>query len=87
MTDEFKKYVAVEKAVLFGSRARGDNGARSDYDVAVYGALSPADKNKMRFAFSEELPTLHKIDLIFIGDLADEEIKHNIEKEGIIIYG
>ena len=28
---------AVKKVVLFGSRARGDNGNRSDVDIAVYG--------------------------------------------------
>ncbi|HHV16764.1 MAG TPA: nucleotidyltransferase domain-containing protein, partial [Gelria sp.] len=27
----------VEKLVLFGSRARGDNSLRSDYDIAVFG--------------------------------------------------
>ena len=27
----------AERVVLFGSRARGDNCARSDIDIAVYG--------------------------------------------------
>lgn len=87
IADELKKYDAAEKAVLFGSRARGDNGARSDYDVAVYGALSHADKIKISYAFAEELPTLHKIDLIFMCDLTDKAIIRNIEKEGKQIYG
>ena len=27
----------IEKIILFGSRARGDNGDKSDVDIAVYG--------------------------------------------------
>ena len=31
-----KKYPEIEKVVLFGSRARGDNSSRSDIDLAIY---------------------------------------------------
>ena len=31
-----KKYPEIEKVVLFGSRARGDNASRSDIDLAIY---------------------------------------------------
>ena len=30
-----KKYSAVTKVILFGSRARGDNTPKSDYDIAI----------------------------------------------------
>ncbi len=30
------RYQQIKKVTLFGSRARGDNGDRSDYDIAVY---------------------------------------------------
>ncbi len=86
MIAEFKKYSSVEKALLFGSRARGDNTDRSDYDVAVYGSLSDTEQNAIRHRFGEELPTLHKIDLIFIQAITPSKFTENIEKEGIVIY-
>ena len=30
-----KKYSAVVKVILFGSRARGDDTPKSDYDIAI----------------------------------------------------
>ncbi len=83
---EFKNYTAIEKAVLFGSRARGDNSERSDYDIAVYGTLSSDEKFTLRYRIREELPTLHKIDLIFMCEDKPAAFKENIEKEGIAIY-
>ena len=31
-----KKHSEINKVILFGSRARGDNGDRSDIDLAIY---------------------------------------------------
>ncbi len=80
------RYPTVRKAMLFGSRARGDNTERSDYDIAVYGDLPSADKLRIRRAFREELPTLHKIDLVFMQDLSDPSFIKSIQTEGVIIY-
>lgn len=55
---------SVVKAVLFGSRARGDCTEKSDYDIAVFGDIPAHEKTALRTAAAEELPTLHKIDLI-----------------------
>ncbi|MDE5897187.1 MAG: nucleotidyltransferase domain-containing protein [Clostridia bacterium] len=86
ISERLKEYPSIEKAVLFGSRARGDNTERSDYDIAVYGQLAQNDKYELRYIFREELPTLHKIDLIFMQDQNGSVFMENIEREGIIIY-
>ena len=77
---------SVTKAVLFGSRARGDCTEKSDYDVAVFGDVPGHEKNALRTAAAEELPTLHKIDLIFVQEQCDKAFLQKIEKEGILIY-
>ena len=82
----FKLFPDIDKVVLFGSRARGDNAERSDYDIAVYGKLAAFDKVKIRSYIDEELPTLHKIDLIFMADQTNSEFISNIENEGVKIY-
>lgn len=90
LIDEMIKYFVkcknVEKAVLFGSRARGDNTERSDYDIAVYGDLSRREMAVLRTAFDEDLPTLHKVDLIFMCVQAESDFTASIEKEGKSIY-
>ncbi|MBD5131140.1 MAG: nucleotidyltransferase domain-containing protein [Clostridiales bacterium] len=86
MVAEFAKYPEITKAVLFGSRARGDNSERSDYDVAVYGELPQRNKTLLRYFCSEELPTLHKVDLIFMQEQPQSTFTDNIEKDGITIY-
>ena len=86
LTEEFGRYDTIERAALFGSRARGDCNDRSDYDIAVYGDVPGADKARLRAWAEEELPTLHKIDLTFVGDVSDEKFLESIEREGIIFY-
>lgn len=77
----------VEKLVLFGSRARGDHCAVSDYDIAVYGKdLSLLDKAGL-WADVEEVDTLKKIDLVFIDDNINDELLGNLERDGVTIYG
>lgn len=86
LTDYFKECPAVERAVLFGSRARGDHCEKSDYDIAIYGNLSRAWIAALFDYAEEKLPTLHKIDFVFMRELKDERMRDSIEKEGITIY-
>ena len=82
----FGQVGGVERAALFGSRARGDFSERSDYDVAVFGNLSAAEILHLRSACREELSTLHKIDLIFVNEVSDEKFLQSIQTEGIVFY-
>ncbi len=82
---ELSKISGIEQAVLFGSRARGDNTDRSDYDVAIFGNVSQSNRIKLRVAI-DELPTLHKIDVVFMQDDLDPKFRDSIISEGIKIY-
>lgn len=71
----------VEKVILFGSRARGDNGDTSDIDLAVYSG------NYSSFAVDlEECNTLLKFDVVNLQSVCNQELKEEIEREGITIY-
>lgn len=76
---------SVERAMLFGSRARGDNKERSDYDVAIFGDVSAEDKLHI-FLRCEDLPTLLKIDVAYVDELEEDRFLENILKEGIVFY-
>ena len=79
-----KEYGAA-KLVLFGSRARGDNGPRSDIDLAVYGM--PAHRRGAFAAAVEELPTLLEFDLVHVTPGMEPVFLQNIEKDGIVLMG
>lgn len=75
----------IEKIILFGSRARGDNKATSDIDIAIY----PTEQfqNEGHFASDiDDLETLLKIDIVFIDANTDSRLIENINKEGVLMY-
>lgn len=82
-----KKFDGINKVVLFGSRARGDNMERSDYDIAVYGKVTAREQCEIRYFCSEVLRTLHKIDVVFVNERTYPKLVKNIETEGVILYG
>lgn len=86
IVDKLRDLPNVKKAVLFGSRARGDNTDRSDYDIAIYGDLTLYDKATLRYFCDNELATLHKIDLIFMQNDLPHALNENIKKDGVTIY-
>ena len=56
----------LEKVILFGSRARGDNKERSDIDLAIAG--DRADCIEFSLAADEEIPTLLMFDFVIIDE-------------------
>lgn len=79
-----EKY-SINKIVLFGSRARGDNNLRSDLDIAIYTSAEFNNKGHL-ISDIDDLETLLKIDIIFINQDTDEKLIANIEREGVVIY-
>lgn len=80
------KYYSINKVVLFGSRARGDNTDKSDYDIAVF-SDNIDSLDKIRFSEDmDNIKTLNKIDIVFIKDRhKGTEIYQNIKNDGVII--
>jgi len=76
----------IEKIMLFGSRARGDNSNLSDYDIAVFSDNFTSTNKALFSSEIEEIETLKKIDLVFVNDKLDEQLIKNITKEGILIH-
>lgn len=75
----------LNKIVLFGSRARGDNKTTGDIDLAIY----PSEKFSLPGHLTndiDDLDTLLKIDLVFITKDTDSSLLENIEKEGVVLY-
>ena len=87
IVDIFKKYEQVEKAVIFGSRARGDYHKASDIDIALFGDKLDFHINTKIFYEIDDLYLVYKVDLVNVNSLNNEDkLKQNILKEGVEIY-
>jgi uncharacterized protein len=79
-------HTAINRVVLFGSRARGEQSNRSDIDLAITTVnCSHSEQNLIAQAI-EEMTTPSKIDILFTNRLQKEKLLANINKEGMIIY-
>lgn len=72
----------IKKRVIFGSRAGEKYRKNSDIDIAVYGELTYRDISFLIGEFRES-NLLYKVDIIHYEALENEELKEDINKEGI----
>lgn len=87
IVDIISRYEEVTKAVIFGSRARGDYKKASDIDIALFGENITHTISTKIFFEIEDLYMPYKIDLIRFNTLSEtNKIKENILKEGVEIY-
>ena len=76
---------SVHAIILFGSRARGDNDAQSDVDLAV-DAPGMSQRSWIRWRISfEEAPTLLFVSLVRL-DRTPVPLRSRIIGEGICLY-
>ena len=78
----FARKYSVMKSVLFGSRARGTNTERSDIDIAVYGG----EFDQFYWEVKENIHSLLMFDIIQADAAISDELKQEIEKDGVTIY-
>ena len=80
------KYEEIEKASIFGSRARGDYKKTSDIDIAIFSKnITSTRLNLLRNEF-EELDIIYTIDVVEFYKTSKEELKNNIINDGIVIF-
>ncbi|MDO4943650.1 MAG: nucleotidyltransferase domain-containing protein [Ruminococcus sp.] len=72
----------IEKVILFGSRARGTNRPASDIDIAVSGG----DFDGFYWDINERVWSLLSFDIVELDRGISDELKAEIERDGVIIY-
>ena len=80
------RYPQVNRAVIFGSRARGDFKPNSDIDLAVYLADSEDKMPGELLLEIDDAAGIYKIDVIDMLRLNNEPLRQRIEEEGVEIY-
>lgn len=82
----FEQHSKVDKALVFGSRAKGNYRPDSDMDIAIKGQdLNTDDIIAMSVAFEGKGIT-HKIDLINYHSIKEPDLKDHIDRVGIEFY-
>lgn len=72
----------IQKVILFGSRARGDNRERSDIDLAIQGG----DTLHFTLDMEDKVPTLLFFDVVNLDEAVQPELSESIQKEGKVLY-
>ena len=85
VTETLRSVPQIDRAAVFGSRAKGNYKPCSDVDIVLYGDLDIADVESIR-ADLEELPLIYKFDVVAYGLVKNPELRRHIERVGIKIY-
>ena len=81
------QFPQIERAVIFGSRAKGNYKNGSDIDIAIYGKEINFDLIvRLGSILNEDLPIPYKVDIINYEILKNKELKKRIEQEGKTIF-
>ncbi len=81
----FSRYPEIERAILYGSRAKGTHQKGSDIDIAIIAPKMDFSRYLKLLSELEDLDLLEKIDLTKY-ELLDPDLKAHIERVGKVIY-
>lgn len=80
------KYPHIDKAVLYGSRAKGNFRPGSDIDLSLHGAgLSLVELGRIESEL-DDLLLPYSIDLLIFDTLKHANLRDHIERVGVVFY-
>jgi len=80
-----EKFPSVQKAVLFGSWAKGCHTSRSDIDIAIYGDVGILETEEIAYRL-DELPFTDKFDVVAFDSINNADLREHIERVGVEIF-
>ncbi len=83
----FADYPPVEKAVLYGSRAKGNYKHGSDIDLTLNGGTELT--RSVLYRIMDDLDDLllpYTIDLSIFSDISDADVVEHIQRVGVTFY-
>ncbi len=85
--DVFRRYPQVEKAVLYGSRAKAAHKTGSDIDLTLHGGTDLTLNVLLRIANDlDDLLLPYTFDLSVFRDITDPDVTEHIRRVGITMY-
>lgn len=87
ISDVFKRYPQVEKAVLYGSRAKAVHDNGSDIDLTLHGGADLTLHVLLRIADDlDDLYLPYTFDLSIFRDITDPDVTEHIGRVGVTMY-
>lgn len=83
------KYPAVEKATLYGSRARGNYKNGSDIDLTLHGRSGADLTLQVLFRIMDDIDDLlqpYTMDLSIYANIGDLDVVEHIQRIGVTFY-
>jgi len=81
----FQRVPSIEKAVVFGSRAKGTHTQYSDVDIALFGEVGLLEVEEVRCEL-DELPLIYKFDVVAYNRIENVELRGHIDRVGVAVY-
>jgi predicted nucleotidyltransferase len=86
MSSVFRKYPAIEKVLVYGSRAKGTFKAGSDIDLAVISSqFNVGDLLKLEGEL-DDLLLPYKVDISLLHTIESQELLDHIQRVGKTFY-
>ena len=77
---------AVETAIVYGSRAKGNFSTGSDIDLTLVGAALTQDMLSHLVGQFEESNLPYQVDLSILRDIDNPSLREHVERVGKVIY-
>lgn len=84
INDVFLSYPQIEKAVVFGSRAKGNYRDGSDIDICLFGNIDFVLLQNIEISL-DSLNLPYTIDLVVYENIQNDELKEHIDRVGMIL--
>ena len=82
----FTRFPEIEKAILYGSRAKGNFKTGSDIDLTLCGEELTSDLCSTVASALDDLLLPYTIDLSVFDDLDHTKLREHIERVGVLFY-
>ena len=82
----FAGFREIEKAILYGSRAKGNFKPGSDIDLTLYGEALTAELRSAIASALDDLLLPYTIDLSIFDELDHVKLREHIERVGVVFY-
>lgn len=81
-----KSYPEIKEAIIFGSRAKGNQQVGSDIDIALLGKGLESLTAEISGQLNDELPLPYSFDVVALNSLKNQDLKDHIQRVGISFY-
>ena len=82
----FACFPEIEKAILYGSRAKGNFKPGSDIDLTLCGESLTSDLCSTIASVLDDLMLPYTIDLSVFNELNHDKLREHIERVGVVFY-